>query len=382
MNDESGKPVLDPEVEVLTLFLGGDLMTGRGIDQILPHPSHPGLHEPAVKDAREYVELVERRSGPIPRPTTFDYVWGDALMQLDRLSPDLRIVNLETAVTTNPHPWKGKLVHYRMHPRNMPCLRAAKLHCCVLANNHAMDWGYAGLEETLRTLAESGIQTAVAGRDLAEAQRPATFNLPGGRRVLVFAAGSVSSGIPPAWAATEHRPGIHLFDESSPMSALQLKGVMSSFVRSRDLVILSLHWGPNWSYDIPAEQQDLARELIESGEVHIVHGHSSHHIKGLEIYKGIPILYGCGDFITDYEGIGGHERYRGDLGSMYFARFRTEDGRFQELEVQPIQMRRLQLRRASARDALWLREVPFGKIERFGARAQLTGDGSIRIRPA
>lgn len=105
----------------VTLFLCGDVMTGRGIDQILPHPSKPHLFEACVSSALDYVELAERRTGPIRRPVDFAYIWGDALEAMRRVGPDLRIINLETAVTTSEHAWPDKGIHYRMHPENLPC---------------------------------------------------------------------------------------------------------------------------------------------------------------------------------------------------------------------------------------------------------------------
>ena len=120
-------------------------MTGRGIDQILPTPSEPGLREPYVRDARAYVELAEAENGPIERAVSFEYCWGDALEVLERRRPAARIVNLETSVTESGDFWPGKSVHYRMHPANVGCLRAAGIDCCALANNHVLDFGYAGL---------------------------------------------------------------------------------------------------------------------------------------------------------------------------------------------------------------------------------------------
>ena len=105
-------------------------MTGRGIDQALPHPVSPVLYEPYVRDAREYVDLAEKANGPIPRPVTFDYIWGDALQELERAKVDFRIVNLETAITSAETPWPGKGIHYRMHPQNIGCLCAARLTAC------------------------------------------------------------------------------------------------------------------------------------------------------------------------------------------------------------------------------------------------------------
>jgi hypothetical protein len=61
----------------LRVFLCGDVMTGRGIDQALPHPVDPVLYEPYVRDAREYVDLAEKAHGAFQRPVTFDYIWGE-----------------------------------------------------------------------------------------------------------------------------------------------------------------------------------------------------------------------------------------------------------------------------------------------------------------
>ena len=162
------------------LFLCGDVMTGRGIDQVMRHPGDPRLHEPFVESAKEYVAIAEQASGPIPRQVDPAYVWGDTLNELDRARPEAGIVNLETAVTTANEPWAGKGIHYRMHPSNVGCLTAAKIDCCTLANNHVLDWGHDGLTETIATLHASGIRTAGAGADETEARAPAVIALPGG----------------------------------------------------------------------------------------------------------------------------------------------------------------------------------------------------------
>jgi len=116
----------------MRLFLCGDVMTGRGIDQALPHPANPILYEPYVHDAREYVHLAEKAHGPIPRPLSFDYIWGDALQELEDAQMDLRLVNLETAITSAETSWSGKAIHYRMHPQNIGCLSAARISACTL----------------------------------------------------------------------------------------------------------------------------------------------------------------------------------------------------------------------------------------------------------
>ena len=82
---------------VITTFLCGDVMTGRGIDQVLPHPCEPGIYEAYLRSAADYVQLAEEANGPIAKPVAYPYIWGDALQVLAEQQPDLRIVNLETS---------------------------------------------------------------------------------------------------------------------------------------------------------------------------------------------------------------------------------------------------------------------------------------------
>ncbi|MDR9440723.1 MAG: CapA family protein, partial [Halomonas sp.] len=197
----------------VTLWLSGDVMTGRGIDQILPYPGDPRILESYMTSALDYVRLAERLTGPIPHRVDFAYVWGDALASLDHQAPDLRLINLETAVTTSDDA-EPKGIQYRMHPANLPVLAAAGVDACVLANNHVLDWGRRGLCETLKVLGEAGYATVGAGLDRAEAKGPARFEVPGGRlRLLAF--GLPSSGVPNDWAVGDNRPGVNVLPEYS-----------------------------------------------------------------------------------------------------------------------------------------------------------------------
>src|SRR5262245_39487243 len=162
-----------PDRAAVTLFLCGDVMTGRGVDQILRHPSNHQLFEPYVRDAREYVELAESRNGPFPRPVAGSYIWGDALAELERVQPDVRIINLETSVTVSDKHWKAKGINYRMHPENIDCLTEARIDVCELANNHVSDYGSAGLAETLDVLTRAGLKAIGAGPSLTKARAPA-----------------------------------------------------------------------------------------------------------------------------------------------------------------------------------------------------------------
>jgi poly-gamma-glutamate capsule biosynthesis protein CapA/YwtB (metallophosphatase superfamily) len=364
---------------MITLLLCGDVMTGRGIDQILAHPCDPALYESCVKDARCYVDLAQEAHGPIPYPVAAEYIWGDALDEWRRAAPDARIVNLETAVTTSDRYWKGKCVHYRMSPQNVGCLKAADIDCCTLANNHLLDWGYAGLAETLETLRRAGIQTAGAGRSQEEAAAPAIVDFGAKGRVLVISLGSETSGIPTAWAAGEDRAGVNLLPDFSTATAKQVGKAIAPFRREGDVVVASIHWGGNWGYAVPCEQRQFAHELIDRAGVDLVHGHSSHHVKGIEVYRERLILYGCGDFLTDYEGIPGYEMFRGDLALMYFASVALSSGRLVRLHMTPVQVHRMRLRRTVEADSVWLASILNREGKSLRTRASMREDGLLAL---
>ena len=354
-------------------------MTGRGIDQVLPYPSKPRLHEPYVLNAKRYVEIAEQVNGPIPKPVAFSYIWGDALRELQRLAPDVRIINLETSVTTSDDYWRGKGIHYRMHPKNVPCLTAAGIDCCVLANNHVLDWGYQGLTETLQTLHDTNLKTAGAGQNALEAKAPAVLEVKGKGRVIVFSFGMESSGVEWQMAAKANRPGVNLLADLSSKTISQIKQQVQSIRQAGDIVIASIHWGGNWGYRIPREHIQFAHQLIDAAAVDVIHGHSSHHAIGIEIYKDKPIIYGCGDLLNDYEGISGYEEYRDDLALMYFLRITPANGRLVALEMVPLQIRRFRLNRTSEQDALWLRDTLNREGRRFNSRVELNKENTLSV---
>ncbi len=265
-----------------------------------------------------------------------------------------------------------------MHPQNIGCLSAAHISACALANNHVLDWGYDGLSETLLSLGAAGIAHSGAGNDSDEAMQPAVLNATGKGRLLLFSFGSTTSGIPQDWKATSISPGVNLLDDLSETTAAQICDQMRAHQQPGDLIVASIHWGSNWGYEIPREQVVFAHRLIEEG-VAIVHGHSSHHVKAIEVFKNRLILYGCGDFITDYEGISGYETFRGDLALMYLMELDSESGELIAARLVPMQMRRFRLERASAPDARWLCNLLNEICKRFGTRSRLEEDNSLTL---
>ena len=340
----------------MRLFLCGDVMLGRGIDQVLPRPCDPAIHESYVHSALDYVRLAEEANGAIPRPVVPSYIWGAALDELNRTQPDARIINLETAITRSED-FAPKGINYRISSENADCLTAAAIDCCVLANNHVLDWGRMGLLDTLTALERLQIKTAGAGRNCDEALTPAALHIAGKGRVLVFSFAVVTSGTPRSWAATRDAPGVTLLTELSEATAVRIADQIARHRQPRDVIVVSIHWGPNWGYDIPEGQRHFAHALIERADVSVIRGHSSHHAKGIEVYRNRLILYGCGDFMNDYEGIQGYEDYRDDLALMYFADIDPANRDVAVTEIVPLQIRKFSLVRPSGSDIDWVRQM-------------------------
>ncbi|KIW02604.1 uncharacterized protein PV09_06053 [Verruconis gallopava] len=267
----------------------GDVMLGRLID---------GLFATNVANAedRSHCDTIRERH-PRLRDYNAQSPWGSTL-PLFRTA-DLNLINLETAVTTSDDIWPNKVFNYRAHPQRVQCLQEAKISYAGLANNHTLDFGVAGLEETVRCLGDAHIASAGAGLDAHEATRPATLRIRGDMdnveyQIHVFAA----SDHPHDWGRI---PGFHLIDYTSA-TRQRLKKLLMSYKESEkpDLKVFSVHWGPNYSWHPSDDIRSLAHFLIDECEVDIIHGHSSHHIQGVELYKGKLIIYGCGDFVDDY----------------------------------------------------------------------------------
>lgn len=360
---------------LVTVFGCGDVMTGRGVDQILPHPDDPRLWEGHVRDARTYVRLAEAVNGPIPRPVDLAWPWGDALSVLDRVAPDVRLINLETSITRSDTADVGKGVHYRMSPANIGCLTAAGPDACALANNHVLDFGPAGLAETLATLAGAGIRFAGAGRDLAEASAPAIVPHRRGGRVVVHSLATTTSGVPVGWAARPDRAGVNLVTDVSGTGGGALASSMAVGKQPGDILVASVHWGSNWGYQVPGSHVDFAHGLIDGG-VDIVHGHSSHHVRPIEVYRDRLILYGCGDTIDDYEGIRADQEYRDDLRPLYFSTVDSATGRLVGLRIAVMQARQMRLWPASAEDTRWFTAVVNDISRDYGSRFDSTAAGA------
>ena len=288
--------------KMITLALTGDVMLGRGVAESLDHRMRP--EEP----------------------------WGDVRSLLE--DADLRIINLECAVTDNEQPWTRtpKVFHFRAPPSAIETLRAARIDACSLANNHTMDFEEQGLLDTLEHLDAAGIRLAGAGRNREEAADPAILTVPFDptRRVALL---SFTDNEPPFAAGTD-LPGTNYLPVSlRPDVLLRVQRAVAA-VREMgvETVIFSNHWGPNWVQRPREIFRRFARAVIDLG-VDIYYGHSAHVFQGVEIYRGKPILYDTGDFIDDYAV---KPRMRNDWSFLF--RVSAEEGRFERLELTPVKL--------------------------------------------
>ncbi|KAK2159114.1 hypothetical protein LSH36_158g03022 [Paralvinella palmiformis] len=360
----------------VSLFLVGDVMLARGIDMIQKYSCDPILYEGNNLCAHDYVLLAEGQNGKLPKKELrgVDYVWGDTIRILQEKSPDVRIINLETSVTTSDTPWPHKGIHYRMHPKNVDVIASAKIDCCILANNHTADWGFSGLKETLTALRGQGIAYAGAGFNSEEAEAPAIFDLGEKGRVLVFAGGHQSSGVPTGWRARDDKEGVNIIEiQNTPKALEDLKAQVIKYRREGDIIVLSIHWGGNWGFDLEPFMQKFAHAAIKEAGFDVIHGHSSHHVRGLEVYQGKLIIYGCGDFLNDYEGIGGHERFRGDLALMYFVDVDPKSGSLVGVTMVPTETKQLRVNLACERDLEWMQETMSRECKKLGCDTRLCG---------
>src|SRR3989344_1225755 len=222
--------------------------------------------------------------------TNYAYPWGNVLPLLK--ATDLNVINLETTLTTS-NKIVPKVFNYKADPDKVESLTEAKVDVANLANNHILDFDIEGMVETISVLDKAGIKHVGAGKDKTEASR-----------ALIIKKKNITIGIlgytdnEPDWEAKENTPGVNYIeinDESAEKVAKEVKALKSKV----DIVIFSIHWGPNMKQAPSEEFRSFAHEIIDAG-VDIFHGHSAHIFQGIEIYNKKAIFYDTGDFVDDY----------------------------------------------------------------------------------
>ncbi len=258
--------------------------------------------------------------------------WGDTLQHL--LEADLRLVNLECALTRHPGEWvrSEKVFHFRAEPEAVRVLQAARIDACALANNHILDYEEEGLRDTLQVLKAAGIRYAGAGANAAEAAAPAMLDVQGAEpcRVALLA----FTDNEPAFTADATQPGTNYLEVSLQEDALARVGsaIAKSRAQGADLVVFSNHWGANFVERPSQKFRSFARKVIELG-ADLYHGHSAHICQGIEIHRGKPILYDAGNFIDDYAV---HPLLRNDRSCLFRVTF--EHNQLSRIELLPVSL--------------------------------------------
>ena len=225
---------------------------------------------------------------------------------------DLCILNLECCISGRGERWPaaGKQFFFRAPPRAVEILSHLGVDCVNLANNHSLDFGRDALLDTFEHLTSAGIPWVGAGPDLARARASIVLQSGGFRlAVLGFA------DHPSDFAARPDRAGTAVAGlENGELPPWLLQELEVAAKRS-DAVLLTPHWGPNFTPEPPAHVRKAAESLRQHATV--IAGHSAHVIHGV----GGNVLYDLGDFL---------EAYPGERASGSFAQRALRRG-FQEL---------------------------------------------------
>jgi poly-gamma-glutamate capsule biosynthesis protein CapA/YwtB (metallophosphatase superfamily) len=291
----------------VTVALAGDTMLGRGVGRALATTPPEDLVAPEVRAAL-----------------------GEA---------DLVVLNLECCISGRGRPWDapGKPFFFRAPPRAVELLVLLGADCVTLANNHALDYGFDALADTLDLLAGAGIAAVGAGPDLERARRPATLAA-GGLRVAVLGV----TDHPPDFAAGPDRPGVAFADLRRRVPDWLAEGVGAA---DAEVVLVTPHWGPNMTSEPVGHVRRAAAALVDAGAT-LVAGHSAHVPHGV----AGPVLYDLGDFLDDYRV---DPRLRNDLGLLFLV---TLDGHGPvRLEALPLKLDFCHTRLATGEDAAWTR---------------------------
>jgi len=288
------------------------------------------------------------------------YPWGNVLPLLK--SANINIINLEAALTVSEQQ-VPKVFNFKASPDKVKTLTAANVSVANLANNHILDFAEAGLVETIRTLDDAGIRHTGAGMNDLEATRPAIFKTPFGRvGVLGFTDNEYR------WKAGPGRSGIKYIDVSKLKDRQRALMAIKHLRSEVDLLLVSIHWGPNMQEEPPASFIDFAHQMVLEG-ADVIHGHSAHIFQAVEVFNHKIILYDTGDFIDDYVV---DPVLRNDL-SFYFQLTIRNKG-IERLQLFPVTISHRQVNFSSHPDAEWSIRRLQQLSSRFGTFIHTNGE--------
>lgn len=318
--------------QFLTIGLTGDVMLGRTLDQI-----------------------IDRKG--------FEYPWGNVLPLLRKA--DVNIINLETTLTESKQK-EHKTFNFKAAPEKVQSLLTANITVANLANNHTLDFGHLGMKETIRTLDRAGIKHTGAGKNAHEAKSPALTESHG---LTIGVLGITDNE--PGWEAGT-KPGTYYVDLEKRSEHKKLLPEIHALRERADIVIVSVHWGPNMRERPADEYVDFAHLLARNG-VDIVHGHSAHILQGIEYADHCLILYDTGDFVDDYVV---DPVLRNDL-AAYFE-VSADDSGLRDLRIVPTRISEYQVNIAEGEERDWVIQ----RLSQLSApwQTRIDADGTIAFR--
>lgn len=318
----------------ITIALAGDTMLGRGVGAQIAAERPYGLF---ADEIRAYTAAA-----------------------------DLVIVNLECCISARGLPWDepGKLFHFRAPPQAADALAELGVNCVTLANNHALDFGYAALADTFEHLSQAGISVTGAGQDLDQARTPAFLEA---RGLNVTVVGLTDH--PADFAATPGRPGVAYADLREGVPPWVTERVRTAAARGVALVMP--HWGPNMTIGPLPYIRSAARVLTGAGAT-VVAGTSAHAFHGV----AGPILYDLGDFIDDYAT---DAEVRNDLGLLFLVTLDEHGPR--RIEAVPLKLEYARTELATGADRAWIRARFTKACAVFGTSVR-EEDGRLVAGPA
>ena len=293
----------------------------------------------------------------------YSYPWGNMLPILK--NTDINIINLEAALT-NSNKKVYKVFNFKASPDRIKTLEEACVTIVNLANNHILDFSEEGLIETIQTLDNSGIKHTGAGRNENEAEKPVI------RTVKNSTLGMLGfTDNEPGWKAGNSTSGVNYIDISNSDDCKKALTAISTLDKKTDLVIVSIHWGPNMNEEPERHFIDFAHAMIEHG-ADIIHGHSAHNFQGIEIYRHKLILYDTGDFVDDYA----VDPYFRNDHSFFFKVEASQQG-IEKVVLIPVLISKYQVNLASGEDYKWSIQRMQKLSSKFGTK--LSDEGEVLL---
>lgn len=267
------------------------------------------------------------------------YVWGDMLPTLR--STHFNIANLETTFTRSEQT-VPKVFNFKADPDAAECLCDTNITVVNVANNHILDYSEQGLKDTLVTLNHRGIRHTGAGMNIRQAASAVTF-IKNDMQIAILGC----TDNEPRWKASEDGYGVNYVNLSNADDRNRILKDISALSTTHDLVVVSIHWGPNLRMFPDAAQIEFAHEMIGHG-ASVIHGHSAHNFQGIELFKGSPIFYDTGDFIDDYAV---HDDLRNDYSFFFIVHFTGKE--FAGASLVPVMISNCQVNHASREVYEW-----------------------------